>query len=143
MIIAEKRRKARRRQLRMYEKKRKNMAICDVEHCDDNELHRDRILKALEMMPDEDELCDLAELFKVFGDSTRIRILYALFDNEICVCDLAETLSMTQSAISHQLKILKQANLVRSRREGRSIFYTLSDDHVRTIIGCGLEHIEE
>ncbi|MDD6346965.1 MAG: metalloregulator ArsR/SmtB family transcription factor [Lachnospiraceae bacterium] len=119
------------------------MAICDVEHCDDNELHRDRILKALEMMPDEDELCDLAELFKVFGDSTRIRILYALFDNEICVCDLAETLSMTQSAISHQLKILKQANLVRSRREGRSIFYTLSDDHVRTIIGCGLEHIEE
>ena len=127
----------------MYEKKRKNMAICDVEHCDDNELHRDRILKALEMMPDEDELCDLAELFKVFGDSTRIRILYALFDNEICVCDLAETLSMTQSAISHQLKILKQANLVRSRREGRSIFYTLSDDHVRTIIGCGLEHIEE
>ena len=143
MIIAEKRRKARRRQLRMYEKKRKNMAICDVEHCDDNELHRDRILKALEMMPDEDELCDLAELFKVFGDSTRIRILYALFDTEICVCDLAETLSMTQSAISHQLKILKQANLVRSRREGRSIFYTLSDDHVRTIIGCGLEHIEE
>ena len=143
MIIAEKRRKARRRQLRMYEKKRKNMAICDVEHCDDNELHRDRILKALEMMPDEDELCDLAELFKVFGDSTCIRILYALFDNEICVCDLAETLSMTQSAISHQLKILKQANLVRSRREGRSIFYTLSDDHVRTIIGCGLEHIEE
>ena len=143
MIIAEKRRKARRQQLRMYEKKRKNMAICDVEHCDDNELHRDRILKALEMMPDEDELCDLAELFKVFGDSTRIRILYALFDNEICVCDLAETLSMTQSAISHQLKILKQANLVRSRREGRSIFYTLSDDHVRTIIGCGLEHIEE
>ena len=143
MIIAEKRRKARRRQRRMYEKKRTNMAICDVEHCDDNELHRDRILKALEMMPDEDELCDLAELFKVFGDSTRIRILYALFDNEICVCDLAETLSMTQSAISHQLKILKQANLVRSRREGRSIFYTLSDDHVRTIIGCGLEHIEE
>ena len=143
MIIAEKRRKARRRQLRMYEKKRTNMAICDVEHCDDNELHRDRILKALEMMPDEDELCDLAELFKVFGDSTRIRILYALFDNEICVCDLAETLSMTQSAISHQLKILKQANLVRSRREGRSIFYTLSDDHVRTIIGCVLEHIEE
>ena len=143
MIIAEKRRKARRRQLRMYEKKRKNMAICDVEHCDDNELHRDRILKALEMMPDEDELCDLAELFKVFGDSTRIRILYALFDNEICVCDLAETLSMTQSAISHQLKVLKDNNLVGSRREGKTIYYFLADDHVRLIVGQGYAHLTE
>ena len=143
MIIAEKRRKARRRQLRMYEKKRKNMAICDVEHCDDNELHRDRILKALEMMPDEDELCDLAELFKVFGDSTRIRILFVLFEAEVCVCDLAEALNMTQSAISHQLKILKQNKLVKSRREGKSVFYSLADDHVRTIISMGLEHIEE
>ena len=114
-----------------------------IERCDDVCVHEERIHRVHETLPDEDTLADLAELFKVFGDSTRIRILYALFDNEICVCDLAETLSMTQSAISHQLKILKQANLVRSRREGRSIFYTLSDDHVRTIIGCGLEHIEE
>ena len=115
----------------------------DAPHCDFMCVHADTVNRITSTMPDEDQLIDLAELFKVFGDSTRIRILYALFDNEICVCDLAETLSMTQSAISHQLKILKQANLVRSRREGRSIFYTLSDDHVRTIIGCGLEHIEE
>lgn len=119
------------------------MAICDVEHCEDMILHHDRIQKALDTMPNEDELYDLAELFKVFGDSTRIRILYALFENDICVCDLAETLNMTQSAISHQLKILKQADLVKSRREGRSIFYSLADEHVRTIIGCGREHIEE
>jgi ArsR family transcriptional regulator len=94
-------------------------------------------------MPSEDQLCDLAELFKVFGDSTRIRILFALFEAEICVCDLAETLSMTQSAVSHQLKILKQARLVKSRREGKSVIYFLADDHVRTIIGQGFEHLSE
>ena len=84
-------------------------------------------------MPSEDELYDLAELFKVFGDSTRIRIL----------CDLAETLNMTQSAISHQLKILKQNKLVKGRREGKSVFYSLADDHVRTIIEQGIDHIAE
>ena len=94
-------------------------------------------------MPAEDELYDLAELFKVFGDSTRIRILFALFENEICVCDLAELLNMTQSAISHQLRILKNARLVKSRREGKQVFYFLADDHVRTIINQGLDHIEE
>ena len=87
--------------------------------------------------------CDLAELFKVFGDSTRIRILYVLFQSELCVCDLAEALQMTQSAISHQLKILKQAKLVSGRREGKSVFYSLADDHVRLIIDQGREHIEE
>ena len=94
-------------------------------------------------MPDVEELYDLAELFKVFGDSTRIRILFALFDREICVNDLADQLEMTQSAVSHQLKILKQSKLVASRREGKSIFYFLADDHVRTIIDQGREHIEE
>ena len=94
-------------------------------------------------MPDEDELYDLAELFKVFGDSTRIRILFVLFQSEMCVCDLAQSLNMNQSAISHQLKILKQAKLVRSRREGKSVFYSLADGHVRTIIAQGREHIEE
>ena len=94
-------------------------------------------------MPDEDELYDLAELFKVFGDSTRIRILYVLFEAEVCVCDLAETLNMTQSAISHQLKILKQSRLVKGRREGKSVFYSLADSHVRTIIAQGREHIVE
>ena len=94
-------------------------------------------------MPSEDELYDLAELFKVFGDSTRIRILFVLFEQDVCVCDLAETLNMTQSAISHQLKILKQNKLVKGRREGKSVFYSLADDHVRTIIEQGIDHIAE
>ena len=91
----------------------------------------------------ETELYDLAALFKVFGDTTRIKLLFVLFENELCVCDLAQELNMTQSAISHQLKILKQNKLVKSRREGKSIFYSLADDHVRTIIAQGREHIEE
>ena len=94
-------------------------------------------------MVNENNLYDLAELFKVFGDSTRIRILYVLFEKEVCVCDLAQTLNMTQSAVSHQLKILKQSKLVKARREGKSIFYSLADDHVRTIIDQGRNHIEE
>ena len=93
--------------------------------------------------PDENELYDLAELFKVFGDSTRIRILYVLFEEEVCVCDIAEKLGMTQSAISHQLKILKTSRLIKSRREGKLIIYSLADEHVRTIIAMGREHIEE
>lgn len=92
---------------------------------------------------DETELYDLAELFKVFGDSTRIRILFVLFEDEVCVGDLAETLGMNQSAISHQLKILKQSRLVKSRREGKTIIYSLADEHVRSIIEAGIEHIEE
>ncbi len=92
---------------------------------------------------DETELYDLAELFKVFGDSTRIRILFVLFETEVCVCDLAKALNMTQSAISHQLKILKQAKLIKNRREGKQIFYSLADNHVATILAMGLEHIEE
>ena len=85
----------------------------------------------------------MAELFKVFGDSTRIRILFQLFDNEVSVGDLAENLNMNQSAISHQLKVLKQAKLIKNRREGKSIIYSLADEHVRTIIAMGIEHIEE
>lgn len=94
-------------------------------------------------IPDENELFDLAELFKVFGDSTRIRILYALYDEERSVSDIAESLSMTQSAVSHQLKILRQAKLVGARRDGKQIFYGLADEHVHTIIQVGREHIEE
>jgi DNA-binding transcriptional ArsR family regulator len=119
------------------------MAMNDVECCEENCIHAELLKKAREKMPDEDELYDLAELFKVFGDSTRIRILFVLFGSEVCVCDLAETLNMTQSAVSHQLKILKQAKLVSSRREGKSVFYSLADEHVRTIIDQGREHIEE
>ena len=92
---------------------------------------------------EQSDLADLADLFKVFGDSTRIRILFVLFEAEVCVCDLAKALNMTQSAISHQLRILKQNKLVKSRRDGKSIFYSLADEHVRTIIDQGREHIEE
>ena len=119
------------------------LAVRDVECCDTVVVHEDLVRAVNEKMPDEDKLYDLAELFKVFGDSTRIRILYVLFEAELCVCDIAQTLNMTQSAISHQLKILKQAKLVSARREGKSVFYSLADDHVRTIIAQGREHIEE
>ena len=113
------------------------------EVCDGFEVHEDLLKIVNETLPEETELYDLAELFKVFGDSTRIRILFFLFEAEVCVCDLAKALNMTQSAISHQLRILKQNKLVKSRREGKSIFYSLADDHVRTIINQGREHIEE
>ena len=94
-------------------------------------------------IPTEEELYDLAELFKVFGDSTRIRILFELFGEEVSVGDMAEALGMNQSAVSHQLKVLKLAKLVKSRRDGKSIYYSLADEHVRTIIAMGIEHIEE
>lgn len=119
------------------------LAINDVECCDTFQTHEELLKVVHAKMPDEDMLYDMAELFKVFGDSTRIRILYVLFEAEVCVCDLAQALNMTQSAISHQLKILKQAKLVKSRREGKSVFYSLADGHVRTIIAQGLKHIEE
>ncbi|MFT3985234.1 MAG: metalloregulator ArsR/SmtB family transcription factor [Lachnospiraceae bacterium] len=115
----------------------------DVECCETFCIHEDSLKIVNEKMPAEEELYDLAELFKVFGDSTRIRILFVLFEAEVCVCDIAEALHMTQSAISHQLKILKQSKLVSSRREGKSVFYSLADGHVRTIIDQGREHIEE
>ena len=119
------------------------MALNDVEHCDVHHCHSNIVLKVHRELPSEDELYDLAELFKVFGDSTRIKILFALFESERCVCDIAESLEMTQSAISHQLKILKQSKLVGNRREGKQVVYFLADDHVRTIIDQGLNHIEE
>ena len=117
--------------------------IRDMEHCEVYAPHADKVTELTRGMPEEEELYDLAELFKVFGDSTRIRILYALFEADVCVCDIAEALSMTQSAISHQLRILKQAKLVNSRRDGKQVIYSLADDHVRTIIGMGMEHLCE
>ena len=111
--------------------------------CDTFEVHENLLKIVREKMPKETEAYDLAELFKVFGDSTRIRILFVLFEAEVCVCDLAEALNMTQSAISHQLRILKQSKLVKSRREGKSIFYSLADSHIVTILSQGLDHIEE
>ena len=94
-------------------------------------------------MPSEEELYDLAELFKVFGDTTRIRILYELFGGELCVTDIAGRLSMTQSAISHQLRVLKVSRLVKARRDGKTVYYALDDDHVRSIIEKGVEHVLE
>ncbi len=96
-----------------------------------------------DQVPTEEELYDLAELFKVFGDSTRIKILYVLVESDMSVGDIAQALNMTQSSISHQLRVLKQSRLVRFRREGKNIVYSLADDHVHTIMSQGLEHLEE
>ena len=115
----------------------------EVECCDYMHVHDELVGELNKNMPDEDILADLSELFKVFGDSTRIRILYALSVAEMCVCDIARLLNMTQSAISHQLRILKQSKLVKNRRDGKTVFYSLADDHVRYIMSQGLEHVEE
>lgn len=121
------------------------MAINDVECCEVNHTHEhDELIGRInKSMPGEDALYDLAELFKCFGDSTRIRILFVLLQSELCVCDIAEALDMTQSAVSHQLKILKQAKLISNRRDGKSVIYSLADGHVRSIIETGMDHIEE
>ena len=115
----------------------------DMENCEDLHVHEEIVGTVTEQMPADEILYDLAELYKVFGDSTRIKILYVLFEADLCVCDIAKLLNMGQSAISHQLRVLKQAKLVKFRREGKSVIYSLSDDHVRTIIGQGMEHIME
>jgi len=94
-------------------------------------------------LPDDEVLYDLSELFRVFGDSTRIKILYALFESELCVGDLAQVVGISQSAVSHQLRLLKSSKLVKFRREGKAVYYALDDDHVRSIIALGMEHVEE
>lgn len=120
-----------------------NMDDQNIQSCEFMYVHEDIVEKVQKSMPDEDELYDLAELYKVFADSTRIKILYVLFESEMCVCDIAQLLEMSQSAISHQLRVLKQSKLVKFRRDGKTIFYSLADDHVRTIMNQGIEHIEE
>jgi len=115
----------------------------DQETCGYLCVHEDTVAQVQSALPEEGTLSRLADLFKVFGDGTRIRILYVLFEAEVCVCDLAKLLGMTQSAISHQLRLLKQARLVKSRRDGKTIFYALADDHVRTLLKQGMEHINE
>ena len=117
--------------------------INDIPHCDYMCAHPDTIERITALMPEEDSLIDLAELFKIFGDSTRIKILSALSAGELCVCDLSTVVGMTSSAVSHQLKILKNARLVKFRRDGKTVFYSLADDHVTTILRQGLEHISE
>ena len=112
--------------------------VCEYMHANEE------LLKTVhDSMPQEDFLFDLAELYKIFGDSTRIKILYVLFEAEMCVCDIAQVLNMNISAISHQLRVLKQAGLVKFRRDGKTVFYSLADDHVRTIIDQGAEHVGE
>jgi len=106
-------------------------------------MNQDVVDKVLKALPDEEILYDVAELFKVFGDSTRIKIICALFESEMCVYDLAATLQMNQSAISHQLRILKNANLVKFRRDGKMIYYSLDDDHVKQIFDAGYKHVIE
>ena len=113
------------------------------EVCQVDVVHQDVVDRVREAMPTDDLLYDLAELFKIFGDSTRIKILSALNESELCVCDIASVLSMTKSAVSHQLRILRTAKLVKIRRQGKEIYYSLDDEHVGEIFSIGLEHIEE
>ncbi|MDF2700867.1 MAG: winged helix-turn-helix transcriptional regulator [Haloplasmataceae bacterium] len=114
-----------------------------IEKCDCDVIHQDVVNQVKDKMPQEDLLYDLAELFKVFGDSTRIKILWALDEAEMCVCDIAFLLNMTQSAISHQLRVLKQTKLVKNRKDGKVVYYSLIDDHIKHIFNQGLVHINE
>ncbi|MGN2339041.1 ArsR/SmtB family transcription factor [Clostridium cagae] len=114
-----------------------------IENCKCNIIHEDTVMKVKDSLPQEETLYDLAELFKVFGDSTRIKIICALFESELCVCDMAALLGMTQSAISHQLRTLKSARLVKFRREGKVIYYSLDDEHIKHIFDEGFKHITE
>lgn len=111
--------------------------------CEFMHVHEEIVERVEKVMPDEQQLLDLSEFFKVFGDSTRIKILYVLSQSEMCVCDIATLLQMGQSAISHQLRVLKQMRLVSFRREGKTVFYSLADSHIQTILDQGMEHISE
>ncbi|MDY4138905.1 MAG: metalloregulator ArsR/SmtB family transcription factor [Eubacteriales bacterium] len=115
----------------------------EVEGCGYLCVHEELVAQVQSALPDDDTLSRLTDLFKAFADGTRIRILYVLFEAEVCVCDLARLLGMTQSAVSHQLRILKQARLIKSRRDGKTVFYSLADDHVATLLRQGTEHISE
>lgn len=115
----------------------------NIESCSFIHVHDEIVEKVNRIVPDEESLYDLADFFKVFADSTRIKILYVLLCSEMCVCDLAQILNMTQSAISHQLRMLKQMDLVRNRRDGKTVFYSLADDHIKAILSQGMEHINE
>ena len=114
-----------------------------IESCNGNIIHEDIVVRVKDQLPAEETLYDLAELFKVFGDTTRIKIICALFESEMCVCDLSCLLNMTQSAISHQLRVLKSARLVKFRREGKVVYYPLDDEHIKHIYDAGLNHISE
>lgn len=120
-----------------------NAYTSDMDRCDCNIIHEDVVNDVREHMPDDDNLIDLADFFKVFGDSTRVKILSALLLADMCVCDIAVLLGMTKSSISHQLRVLKQSKLVKNRKDGKIVYYSLADDHVKTIFDQGLRHISE
>ena len=111
--------------------------------CAVTQVHPDEVERVRKLLPQDETLYDLAELFKIFGDSTRVKILYALLESELCVCDIAKLMDVSQSAVSHQLRVLKASKLVKFRREGKTIFYSLADNHVVSILSQGMEHIEE
>ena len=115
----------------------------EIDVCGFMHVHEDKVASVRALMPDDETLMRLADLYKVFGDGTRIRILYVLFESEVCVCDIARLVDMTQSAVSQQLRILKQARLIKSRRDGKTVFYSLADEHVTTLLKMGMEHITE
>ncbi len=127
----------------MEQNQKMNSLENEVPQCEFISVHEDIVRRVEEVMPDEQELLDLAEFFKIFGDSTRIKILYVLSQSEMCVCDIANLLQMGQSAISHQLRVLKQMRLVTFRRDGKTVFYSLADGHIQTILAQGMEHISE
>ena len=111
--------------------------------CQEQQIHPEALEKVRSLLPPDERLYDLAELFKIFGDSTRLKILYALLEGELCVCDLAGLMAVSQSAVSHQLRVLKTSKLVKFRKEGKTVFYSLADEHVIRILSQGMEHIME
>lgn len=120
-----------------------NDEVREEEFCTETKVHTGSVEAVRERMPDEDSLYEVAELFKVFGDSTRTRIIAALFEGELCVCDIAALLSMSISAVSHQLRVLRQTKIVKSRRSGKEVFYSLDDEHIYKIYRMAIEHIAE
>ena len=119
------------------------MEFREIPCCEEEAVHPGAVEQVRALLPEDEILYDLAELFKIFGDSTRVKILYALLESELCVCDLAKLMEVTQSAVSHQLRVLKSSKLVKFRREGKTVFYSLADDHVVRILSQGMEHIQE
>ena len=115
-----------------------NNDICDCEV-----IHEDIVKKVKSTFPNDEMLFDLADFYKIFGDTTRVKILYALDKSELCVCDISALLGMSVSAVSHQLRALRESDLVRTKREGKIVYYSLADEHVKSILECGIEHIKE
>ena len=113
------------------------------EKCEVTLIHEDNVKKAINELPDDELIADLSDMFKIFGDQTRVKILMALESGELCVCDIAAVMDMSQSAISHQLRVLKQSNIVKTRRQGKVVYYSISDDHVKEIFDIAIVHVQE